>query len=1013
MHQHRLELHATISPHEERMERLRYFGFAGIVGILLLLNLTGTFREIAGIDTAAILTVAAGYRTFYNAIAGLLDKTISADLAICIAVIAALSVGEYLAAAEAMFIMLVGEGLEGYAAKRTSRAIQQFVEQMPRRARLLRDGEEVEVDAAALLPGDLILVRAGERLAADGVIDDGASSLNEASITGESVPRDKEPGDEVFMGTLNGEGLLRIRVTRAGEDTTLARVIHLVEHARENKAPVERLADRFAKYFVPALLLAGAATYYFTRDWLRTVSVLIVGCPCALILATPTAMVAAIGGLARRGILVRGGTVLQQAAELDTLLFDKTGTVTEGNFEVLKLLPQGIAEDDLLRLAAAAERGSDHVLARVIVDTARDRGIALAEPDAARIVAGRGAECSLHGRVIRAGNAAYLQESGVITPQTALDEADRLGATAVLVSDDGRYVGAILLRDRIRAGVHDAIHELEDLEIRHIVMLTGDRRRAAEAIAREAGIESVESELLPEQKLERVRHWASQGKIVGMVGDGVNDAPALAAAHVGIAVKGASDITAEAAGVVYLGQSLDQLPKLIEVSRKAVAIVWQSILIFAVGVNALAIFLASTGRMGPLGAAFTHQIASFLVMLNALRLLEVEDRGVGKLRRRIAAFTQSGWARLLGYRIKLWISRLEPKAWFLYLLEHRQRFYRPAAIALAALVLLNGFYILQPNEVGVIERFGKKILPHAEPGLHYKLPWPVETLTRVEARRVRVVEIGFRSIAGVTQEFEPAAYEWNVQHRAGRFQRRPEEALMLSGDQNMTELTAIVHYRLARPEDFLFRHLDGEAVVRTASESILQGVIASSPLDEALTVSRRAIEDRAKTELQDRLTRYQAGVEVLQVKLLDVHPSVEVVDAFRDVSGAYEEKNRLINEAEGYRNEQVALARGRAAASIKTAQGYSTSRKSRAAGDASRFTQFENAFRASPGTTETRLYLETMEQILPGKKKMIVDSSRGRRHLMLIEDGMDLRAAPPAALSTRPVAIPSEEEEQP
>jgi HflK protein len=234
---------------------------------------------------------------------------------------------------------------------------------------------------------------------------------------------------------------------------------------------------------------------------------------------------------------------------------------------------------------------------------------------------------------------------------------------------------------------------------------------------------------------------------------------------------------------------------------------------------------------------------------------------------------------------------------------------------------------------------------------------------------------------------------------------------MLSGDQNMTELTAVVHYRLDKPEDFLFRHLDGEAVVRTASESVLQGVIASSPLDEALTVSRPAIEQRAKKELQERLIRYQAGVEVLQVKLLDVHPSVEVVDAFRDVSGAYEEKNRLINEAEGYRNEQVALARGRAAASLKTAQGYSVSRKSRSAGDASRFTQFESAFRSSPGTTETRLYLETMEQILPGKKKMIVDSTKGRRHLMLIEDGMEL-TTPAAAMTNQPVAMPAEEQER-
>ena len=319
-------------------ERLRYYGFAAFVGVLLLLNLTGVFKTLFGIDTAVIITLLAGYKTFYNSVSSLLEKKISADIALCVAVIAALSVGEYLAAAEAMFIVLVGEGLESYAAGRTEAAIGSFIEQLPRRARLLRDGVEEEVDAASLVPGDLIVVRAGERIAADGVIDHGASSIDESSITGEPLPRDKAPGDEVFSGTLNGNGLLRIRVSRAGSETTLARVIQLVEEAKERRAPVERQADRYAKFFLPALLLAGGLTYYFTGNWLRTVAVLIVACPCALILATPTAMVAAIGGLARRGILVRGGNILQQAAQVNTVVFDKTGTVTEGRFEIVKII---------------------------------------------------------------------------------------------------------------------------------------------------------------------------------------------------------------------------------------------------------------------------------------------------------------------------------------------------------------------------------------------------------------------------------------------------------------------------------------------------------------------------------------------------------------------------------------------------------------------------------------------------------------------------------------------------
>src|SRR5437868_4068832 len=621
---------------EERKERIRYYAFAGFVGILLLLNLLGVFKTIFGIDTAVIITLLAGYKTFYNSISSLLEKKISADVALCIAVIAALSVGEYLAAAEAMFIVLVGEGLESYAAGRTEAAIQKFVQQLPRRARVLRSGVEEEVDAAALMPDDVIIVRAGERISADGIIEQGVSAIDESSINGEPLPRDKQAGDEVFSGTLNGNGLLRIRVTRAGSETTLARVVQLVEEAKEKRAPVERLADQYAKYFLPALLLAGGLTFYFTRDWLRTVAVLIVACPCALILATPTAMVAAIGGLARRGILVRGGTVLQNCAKIDAVVFDKTGTVTEGKFEIVKIIAVDRGESELLALAAAAERGSDHMLARVIVDEAARRKLAVPDPDDAQVLPGRGVECTIGSRAIRAGNAAFLGEHGVRHTEHLLDEADRIGATAVLVADGERLAGAILLRDRIREGIHDAVGELQALGIVHQVMLTGDRRRAAEIMAREIGIPNVEAERLPEQKLDRVRQLMSQGRSVAMVGDGINDAPGLAAASVGIAVAGASDITAEAADVVYMPHSLDKLPCLLDVSRKAMNTAWQNIILFAGGVNLVAVILCATGNLGPIGAAMTHQLSSFFVMMNSLRLLRVERTKSSRLGRLLA-----------------------------------------------------------------------------------------------------------------------------------------------------------------------------------------------------------------------------------------------------------------------------------------------------------------------------------------------------------------------------------------
>jgi Cu+-exporting ATPase len=968
-------------------DRIRTFAFAGLVGLLLLLNFTGILRTVFGIDTAAILTLAAGYRTFYHAISALFARQISADLAIVIAVIAAMAVGQYLAAAEAMFIMLIGEGLESYAGTRTKAAIQRFVETMPHHARLLRDGVETDVDVEHLRPGDLIAIRAGERIAADGVIAGGQSGIDESTITGEPLPRDKGPGDEVFSGTLNGNGLLTVQVTRAGSDTTLARVVRLVEEAKSRRAPVVRTADRYARYFLPAILLIAAGTFYFTRDWLRTVSVLIVACPCALILATPAAMVAAIGGLARRGILVRGGTVIEAAAKIDGVIFDKTGTLTEGRFAIIDVIAENRSEDELLALAAAAESASGHVLARIIVEEAIRRGLHIPAGSEARVLPGRGAECVLEGMPLRAGNAGYMAENGICGLESAIERADSYGATAVLIAHGDRLAGAILLRDRVREGAAQAVRSLEQLDIPPLTILTGDRRRAAEAIAHEVGIAHVEAELLPEEKVNRVRAHTQQGRRVAMVGDGINDAPSLSSAHVGIAVSGAADITAEAADVVYLGHSLERLPKLFEVSRRAVAIVWQNIILFAGVVNLVSVGLAYSGAIGPMGAAVTHQVGSLLVMLNSLRLLRVERSKVARIVKARAVVNR---ALVPARRWMAWISKGPAPDWPAL----RRRLLRPALCTAAAFLVLSGFYVVSPEEEAIHERLGRRVTPNRGPGLHYKLPWPVDRVRILPARRIQSVEIGFRS-GSSRADAEPASYEWNVQHRSGRFQRRAEESLFLTGDQNMVEITATVHFRLRRPEDYLYRHSDPEATLRAAAESVLHEATTGQPIDALLTTGRSGIERAVRGELQRVLDRYKTGVEVLHVRLLDVHPSLEVVSAFRDVAGAGEEKSRVINEAEAYRNERVALARGNAEALLQSAQAHSAARRNRSQGDAARFVRTEQGFRAGAGPNETRLYLETLEQVLPGKRKIIMDSSKGRRHLLLLDDGVTV---PPSAL---------------
>jgi P-type Cu+ transporter len=984
---------ASSEPAERELpEGVLYYSFAAFVGILLLLNWLGVFKTVFGIDTAILITLLAGYKTFYNSLSALLERRISADIALCVAVIAALATGNYLAAAEAMFIVLIGEGLESYASGRTAAAIKNFVEELPRTATILRDGSEEIIKAELLVPGDLILVRAGERIPADGVIESGYSHIDESSITGESVPQDKKPGDEVLSGTLNGNAALTVRVSRSGSETTISQVIALVQEAQERKSPVERLADRYAQYFLPALLLSAALTFYFTRDWSRTVAVLIVACPCALILATPTAMVAAIGGLARRGILVRGPAVLERAAKVNTLLFDKTGTITEGRFQIRQIIAVNHSEDDVLTLAAAAERSSHHPLAQIIVGETLRRGLSLIDPDAAEVLPGQGVCCRIGNREIYAGSATYLERIGVRGTDSLLSAADAAGSTAVLVAEGQTLVGAILLRDRLREGVSAALGKLRELGLTDQRLLTGDNRRTAEVIAREAGITEVEADLLPAQKVEAVKALIKSGRHPVMIGEGLNDAAALASADVGVAVSGASDITAEAADVVYLPESLENLPAFFLMSRKAIRTAWQNIILFAGVVNASAVVLAATGKLGPVSAAVTHQLSSFFVMLNSLRLLRAPGRSKStwwKEHMRAVVPAQLSLEKL-SQRVNQFAGHLEFDALANSFLRSWPRLRRPLLSSAAALYVLSGIYTLRPDETGIIEHFGRKIVPYSGPGLHYKIPWPVDRLTRLQTNLVRTVEIGFRSNPKSSVAVEPSAYEWNAQHRTGRYTSVPEEASMLTGDQNMIELTATVFYRAERPDSYLFRQLDADATVRSASASVVENIVTAASLDEVLTLDRRAIEARARAVLQGRLDRYDSGIRVLQVKLEDVHPSQEVVDAFRKVSDAFEEKSRLINEAEGYRNEQLAVSRGNAKAMLKSAEAYRIQRQTRAQGDAARFQLAETAFRSASAATENRLYLETLEEVLPGKKKLILDKSQGKRHLLLLEDGVEL-----------------------
>ena len=418
---------------------------------------------------------------------------------------------------------------------------------------------------------------------------------------------------------------------------------------------------------------------------------------------------------------------------------------------------------------------------------------------------------------------------------------------------------------------------------------------------------------------------------------------------------------------------------------------FRSIWIFAFAVNIASIVAASLGIIGPVGAAATHQVSALLVVLNALRLL-----GHGRFKESTLVRRGHQLQHEAGHQLEHfthWLRHHAPalnlheaRHWFSH---HYRQVIKYAAAVLLLLYALSGITVIGPDEAAVVRRFGRRVFPVLTPGLHYRIPWPIEQVTRIQPNRVQVAELGFRTVSlqsTQTATAEPAAYEWNLQHRGGRYERNADEALMLTGDENLIEVNAVVQYAVGSPDDFLFSTTDPANVIRVAAESALRLLIGRSSLDSVLTTGRTEIERQTRELVQGSLDEYRSGLRVVAVQLQDVHPSVEVVEAFRNVSSAFEEKSKLINQAEAYRNEQLELARGQGLQRLAEAAGYTTDRANRSAGDADRFKQAQAAFKLSPNVTETRLYLETIEQVLAGKKKLIIDASKfGKRQMFFVD----------------------------
>ncbi|MFM1769912.1 MAG: putative cadmium-transporting ATPase [Verrucomicrobiota bacterium] len=571
--------------------------------------------------SAAIGAILLGTPIVVTAFKDLRLGRLSTNELVAIAVLASFASGHYQEAGVVAFFMLMGEIIETRTAEGARASIESLIKLTPTKARRLKNGAEEEVAVHELAVGDVIRIRPGDNVAADGSIVTGQGTFNQANITGESLPVDKKPGDDVFAGTQNLTGVLEVKVTRAGQDTTLGRVRDLILAAEKTKLPIMRIVDQYMGFYTPLVLVIGALVWAFTNDLSRVIAVFIVACPCAFILATPTAMVAALSAAARLGILIKNVADIELAARINAFIFDKTGTLTTGRLAVSRLAPVGDATPaELLRVAASAEKYSNHPTAKALAAIADEAAVPLAEPQDFAETAGRGVKARVDGATVLVGRAAWLRDNGVdgdLEKSVDLNEAE--GWSLIFVARNGRLLGWVGLQDQTRAEAKESLADLRDTGVRRVAMVSGDREPVARRVAREIGCEEVVGECLPQNKVEFVRKTKAKGYRVAVVGDGVNDAPALAAGDLGIAMGAAgSEVAIHSATIALMNNDLRRLPVLVRLSRQTRSVINQNFLLgvlFVIG----GLILAALKYINPILAAVMHVAGSLLVVFNLRR----------------------------------------------------------------------------------------------------------------------------------------------------------------------------------------------------------------------------------------------------------------------------------------------------------------------------------------------------------------------------------------------------------
>lgn len=602
---------------------LTIFGIVFCVVLLVVvvgewLGLFETLTERVPWPIGAVIVLAAGFPIFRNVVRATLRGQVISHTLMSIGALAALAVGEWATAVVVVFFMRVGDYAEHFTTERARRAVKDLTALAPQTARIERDGEEQEVPVAEVRPGDMVVVRPGEQIPVDGEVISGQATIDQAAITGESMPVEVGAGATVFAATIARLGSVRVQATRVGADTTFGKVIKLVEEAEAHRADVQRIADKFSAYYLPVVAVIALLTFFFRRDPLSTAAVLVVACSCSFALATPIAMLASIGAAAKRGLLIKGGKYLEVLARTDIVLVDKTGTLTLGNPQITDVVPlNGVSAPALLTLAASAERYSEHPLAEAVRSAAKAQSLPLIDIEQFEAVPGMGVRAQVDGKRITVGSSRIATRAEPITQAQQLAEQ---GRTLLYITRDDELIGVLGAMDTVRPEVPQALAELRSLGVKHIELLTGDNDRTAAALASQLGI-AYRANLLPEDKIAIVKEYQAKGHIVTMVGDGVNDAPALAQANVGIAMGAAgSDIAIEAAHVALLREDWTLVPDVLRIAQRTLRVV-KTNFAFTILYNVVGLSLAAFGLLPPIFAAAAQSLPDLGILANSSRLL--------------------------------------------------------------------------------------------------------------------------------------------------------------------------------------------------------------------------------------------------------------------------------------------------------------------------------------------------------------------------------------------------------